>query len=25
MKYKVDFGMSTEEEFENWKKINKKK
>jgi len=25
MKYKVEFGMASEEEFENWKKANKKK
>jgi hypothetical protein len=25
MKYKVEFGLATEEEFENWKKNNKKK
>jgi len=25
MKYRVEFGLSTEEEFENWKKANKKK
>jgi hypothetical protein len=25
MKYRVEFGMATEEEFENWKKENKKK
>lgn len=25
MKYKVEFGLASEEEFENWKKNNKKK